>query len=312
MTKEFIDFFTKKGLTVEQDIASGIIDDINVKFYFKKKSNDYVWDLRFHGYLTADKKALIIDELNKKYATAFFCYNEIWISIMIKKYSTEKTLEIMEDAINDLLNKLKENEILSNGYCPFYGTKLTEENTVTLSERFGGVVVSKECQDFLNNQIDEANKEYIESKNHWIKGFFGAFLAFAIGSVISLVLCLLKLNPTIGVVATAILVPILFFKFNNKLTILMPIFVVTFCIILAAGSFMGYEIYDATRICIRSEMSERGFDAFKVCMDLSEQFRKNFRGDIVFLLIITALSIFIPIYIYFAVRAKVKKATTKA
>lgn len=307
MNKKIKDFFIGKGLTIEKDIAMGTIDGVITRFHCFNTNRGLTVRCIFVGYLPADKKALIVDELNKTMNLFCFTQTEIHIFTQIDRLGIDKMIDEISKMLDIVIPKLKENGILCEGYCPFYGTELTDENKYTTDYNYYRIEISKECRDFLNKQIDEDEKIRNEEKDNIGKGILGALIGGVVGAVSVLIFYQLNVISSLSAIIAFALGSWLYIKFGGKPNIKMVVIVSIISTIFVLGAFYGECVYLCNKICIDEGYSYRGISAFNYVIKESENFRKAFRHDILFYILFIVVGILAPIGSYVRANKKAER-----
>ena len=295
MNSQIKNLFLSKNLEIKGNVASGLIDNINVRFLYTDTQTGPKMCFMFVGYLASDQKAGIIDELGKDLINFNFSYNQFCILCDLENLSIEQAIVVIPNMIDKTINKLKENNFLSDGYCPFYGSQLKDEDSVILTKKFYNIKVSKECKRYLEGEKNEAKRAYSERKKHYLKGTLGALIGGVVGALIYIVFYQINMLSSISGAVAFLLGSFLFVKFGGKPDYIMIIIVSLTSIIFILGTFYIESLYDAHRIAVNSGLNMNWFDAFKLCYNVLPSFKENFWRDFGMNVLFLGLGIIVPI-----------------
>jgi len=295
MNKQIKDFFTSKSLVIKGNLALGMIDNINVRFIYADTKTGPKMRFMFIGYLDVDKKAGLIDSLQKELINFFYSYNQFCILCDLENLSIEQAIIVIPNMIDKTISKLKENNFLSNGYCPFYGSVLNDEDSVILSKKYYSIKVSKECKSYLQGEKNEVKRAYSERKKHYLKGTLGALIGGIVGAIIYIIFYQMNMLTSISGAVAFLLGSFLFVKFGGKPSYVMVIIVTLTSTIFILGTFFIESLYDAHRVVVNSGLDMNWFDSFKLCYNVIPSFKETFWRSFGMNVLFLVLGMIIPI-----------------
>jgi len=295
MNSQIKNLFLSMNLEIKGNVASGLIDNINVRFIYKDTTTGPYMKFMFVGYLDVDKKAGLIDELQKDFINFDYSYNQFCILCDLNNLSIEQSLIVIPNMIEKTISKLKENNFLSNGYCPYYGSVLNEADSVTLSKDYYNIKVSKECKNVIEGTKAEAKRAYSERKKHYLKGSLGALIGGIVGAIIYIIFNQLNVITSISGSVAFLLGSFLFVKFGGKPDYIMVLIVTLTSVIFILGTFYVEYLYEAHKIFNSAELNLNWFDAFDLCYKLIPQFKEDFWKDFGLNLLFLGLGLIFPL-----------------
>ena len=295
MNSQIKNLFLSKNLEIKGNVASGIIDGINVRFVYADTKTGSKFRFMFIGYLDVDKKAGLIDELERELINFSYSYNQFCILCDLENLSVEQASIVIPNMVDKTISKLKNNNYLSEGYCPFYGSVLKDEDSVILSKKYYNIKVSKECKKYLDGEKNEAKRAYSERKKHYLKGFLGALIGGVVGAIIHVIFYKMGFLSALSGGVAFILGSFLFVKFGGKPDYIMILIVTLTSIVFIMGTFYVEYLYEAHKIFNSPELNINWFDAFDLCYKLIPSFKDNFWKDFGLNLLFLGLGLIIPI-----------------
>ncbi|MDE7095487.1 MAG: hypothetical protein K2O23_03280 [Anaeroplasmataceae bacterium] len=311
MNKKLIEFLTENNFTIEENGAYDYINDFQVAV-----SQDRVENALYGGMATV---VHVFSHLEPEQATSLQAYlKEHKKELNITKYDVTgvgvcfavlKHFDTLMDTIKQVTNQMLELNAKNKEYCPITGEALDEATKRKLYYNNFIVFLNEASVELLNQEIEQAEQEFQNAPNNYLKGALGAIVGGLLGAIVWVVV-----GAFFGIMSGWIAFLIAFLaglgydKMKGKATNMKFIIsaIVTLCYVVLSMLLIYVLI-------AKVQMAEDGLEgsAFKGLMEYlktNAQFKAGFIGDMITSVIFGALGIF---FSYFQMKKTIHKKQEK-
>ncbi len=297
MNKKFKNYLESKGFKVENNFGTGKIDDYEVKVIYNAFSSVAPIQFIFVCYNEESKKVELVNRLiNKKIKFLQCAYNPYGITIGTNGFTVTKCIEKLDDLLNMVVENLKELGFKGSSYCPYCGLEMTEDSVV-LSKNELFVKIHSGCREAINRDIKDANEEFDNQPNNYLKGFCGAFLGGLAGALVMIIFYVLDFVTAISSLVAFTLGTFLYKKFGGKQNKIMVFIVSITTVLMILLGFVGIYLYASNKICANNDIQLSGVQAFKYCFKNVEEFSNAFEYDLILQVLFIILGMGYNVYL---------------
>jgi hypothetical protein len=290
MNTKYNRFFLEKNYTVDDDVATSVIDDYDVCVRVIMRD---VYPLNIHiAFFASDEQkqkiANCINDLELRYFS--FSFLPTGLVIQLGGYTVKGMLNNYEGILFAIVKIIKDNGALNNKYCPICGNEYhNETNNLIIYESFK-VKVDSNCASNLVKEFGEYQTAKNNLPNNYHKGIIGACIGSIIGSVIYAIVFTLGYSSSLVAIITVLLAQHFYKKLNgkedNKMIAICAITSLSFTLITYFGLYVRY----ATNYLIETGLSLKGITAFVEMMKVNE-FAISFSYNLAFTIIFTLIGL---------------------
>lgn len=288
MNKKFDELFTSYGLKIDGNYAYGNLKGYETNILVNTLSAPPVI-MHISFFATDEQKTKIMEEFaNIKSKYLRYDFTGYGVTIGITGFTINKILSTLPDTINGIIDILKNNEATGFGFCPICGKEMDVEKSKTANIDNFLITLDEDCFDKINTEIQEANKNFKNAPNNYLKGFGGACIGGLAGFAVSFILYLCGFISAISAFVAIAVGTKLYLKFGGKQNKMMVVIVACTSLVFMILSIFTVYIMSAGAAASETGLAINAFEAFKICMndkDFSTMFYTDFALTIVFSLI---------------------------
>lgn len=195
---------------------------------------------------------------------------------------------------------------MGKGFCACCGKEIDEENSKKCNIDGFTITLSNECVNKENSSIQEANENFKNAPNNYLKGFIGALIGGIIGAGLSVLFYYLGFVSALSSIVSVLLGSFLYAKFGGKENKMMIVIVtITTLVCLIISHFATYIVV-AGITAKENGLIMSSFEAFSIVMKDAEVSRA-FYTDLVLIIVFALVGIGCEIY-YLSKKIKRKKS----
>lgn len=306
MNKKFAEFLTQRNLSVNGNLAYGVIDGFETNVFYNAAATFPV-QFHFSCFLDADRRSAALNLLTaQKPKQSVVQLTPYGLTLAVNDLTLNRLINSLDETLKNVCNVLHENGALGIGYCPVCGKELDFEQSKKCNVDGFTVSLDNDCVDSINASITQANKEFDQAPNNYLRGFLGALLGGLAGVALAVVLYLVGFISTISAFVSFYVGTLLYSKFGGKRNKVMIVIVTVTTVVLMLATTAATYVVEAGIAAAEAGLEMSGIDAFSYLMQDSE-FAGYFYKDLALTLVFCAVGCG---YEIFALNKKVKKAKT--
>lgn len=291
MNKDIQNFIYKYDLKpINKTSFYGKIDNYEVNLYFSLFDTVSPLRLIFTCVLDNSVKEKLNNYIsfckNKRTRIEFTSYGFI---ISTNGFTVKKAVNELYKIVEDIVLLLSSSNVLGAQYCPFTSIEINDDNSCYIDKDGYRLKVSKEYAEEHKNKVQEAKNNFDAAPNNYLKGFYGALIGALVGAIISIVLAMIGIVSAWCSIIAVLLSYSFYKKFGGKPNYVMILIIASTTIVMMLLSMFIVYVISANAIMVNSNLSERGFEAFKYLMnydlplteDSTMTFKEQFTYDMV-------------------------------
>lgn len=307
MNKKLDAYFTENGFKVNGNEAYGFIRNYETNVYFNALVTSSPLKFHISFYANEEQKNKIAEELkltNIKYLK--YEFTKFGVIIGLSAITWGKVVENLPEIQNKIYSILSSSGVLGKGHCACCGKEIDEENSKLCKINSFDITLSNECIIKENNAIQQANEDFKNAPNNYLKGFVGALIGALVGTALSVILYLIGYVSFISSMVGILLGAFLYAKFGGKENKMMLVIVgVTTIVCLVISHFVTY-IVTAGITANNLGYNMGAFEAFSYVME-DAVVSRAFYTDLVLLLVFAIVGIILEL-VYLS--KKIKRKTS--
>ncbi len=308
MNKKLEAYFSEKGFSVNGNEAYGFVRDYETSVYFN--TMDSSSPLKFHiaFYATDTQKNKIAEELKlAKIKFLKFDFTKFGIVIGLTAMTWGKLVENLPEIESKIYGTLAASGALGKNYCACCGKEIDAKNSKKCKIDGFDVTISNECVDKENSAIQQANEDFKNAPNNYLKGFLGALIGGVVGAALSVVLYLLGFVSALSSIIAVLLGAFLYAKFGGKENKMMLVIVAATTIVCLVISHFATYIAAAGIAAAEEGLTMNAFEAFSFVMERSAEVSRAFYLDLVLIIVFALIGVACEIYY---ISKKIKRKTS--
>ncbi len=292
MNKKFNDFFAQRGYEIVGNNAYGSLRGYEVTFHIEMMNNVAPLQAHFNLFATRDEKVAIYNALReKKIKYLKYDVDQYGITIGLNDITVNAMLKKLDDILNQIVDIFANSNALGKGYCPLCGQLIELEDSKTVNVDWARVTMHAACVADINAVIEEANKDFTEAPNNYLKGFLGILIGALVGVAMFFILYLIGFVTALTAVVAIILGITLYKKFGGKPNKVMIIMAFVTTLVTQLFAVFGLYVYVAGVLAYSEALPLAGLEAFAHYFEVFPEFKSEFLTNFFLTFVFTALGL---------------------
>ncbi|MDE6660629.1 MAG: phage holin family protein [Anaeroplasmataceae bacterium] len=311
MNKKLIEFLTENSFTIEENGAYAYINDYQVAV-----GQDRVENALYGGMATIVQAFSHLEPEQISVLQAYL--KEHKKELNISKYEVTpvgvcfavmKHFDTLMDTIKQVTYQMLELNAKNKGYCPITGEALDEATMRKLYYNNFIVFLNEASVELLNQEIEQAEQEFQNAPNNYLKGTLGAVVGGFLGAIVWVVVAVF-LGFISGWIAFLIsfLAGLGYDKMKGKATNIKFIIsaIVTLCYVVLA--MLLIYVLVAKGLMIEEGVEGSALKGFSHYLKVNAEFKAEFIGNMVLAIIFGAVGV---VFSYFQMKKTIHKKQEK-
>ncbi len=290
MNKLIKQFFESKQMTIENETGYGIINGYETNLIFNQYGSPSPILLHISTFIPDENKQEISDTIkNMNIKFLNFNFTPYGLLVGLNDVTIKKLIVRLDDILNSIYAILNDFGAKPVEYCPVCGEIFNENKKICIIDGLK-ITIDNICVEKINQQIVEANNQFEQMPNNYLKGFVGALGGALVGAVVSIILYYLGFISAISAFVAIILGVKFYRKMGGKPNkVMILITTITTLIVLALATF-GIYLISAGSLALENGFTSTGFKAFKDMLSIAD-FKSSFISDMIMTVIFTIIGI---------------------
>ena len=303
MLKFIINALANYEFSFDRTSAYGHVDGYEVNLV-NDLSVQGVPVIYFSTFLSQTKKNEFAIKMNaRKFPMVTVLPFEFGVAVKVQVWVAKQWEKKIPEVMKAALEILQELEAPKCDVCPQSGERLDEAEAklFKLPNTQIKMRLTNAAVEAVNSAIVKSNEDFKAAPNNYFKGFLGILLGAIVGVILTVIFSLVGFVTMIAPAVSILLGTFLYKKFGGKPNAVMIVMTFVTTIVVILGVLFLMYIAAADTVCAMPEVQNsigyyKGMDAFKYCMENSQEFKTGFTLDIVlniiFILAAEGLSVY--------------------